>query len=520
MSEFNMDATIGLDIFEEGRIGDFVKGFKKTVTETQDPGLKKKTDAEFAPKGADGKPTKDAAGNYEEPTSKTGKLAKDVAGLKDNTSTAVEKLVPSDRSTLAARARRSTFMFPMFITNTIGDNLPYVLAKAFERVYGSLVQTVMSQPIVEDLKDVESLKFLNQFHTNWNESAEIPNEKPEHFNEYYQPIDVLDAMLHESVYTERVGENAYIMFRETVAPEIVTEAARLSSEPLAGFSYLSEVTKPTHKITGPDGKVKQMLDYEDHKKEVSKLEGDKNKLEKNIAETKTEVRLVDSQVNKINANAPLQMRATIVVKKANGDGFQTLSMNIGVKTNLHLIRPADLQEDIADILVGKQDTLQKIRYKTGEITFWKGYMANAKNIKADATKDLKDKRWLTTLKRMGDYDKLRGTLWQKGIEALTNGSVPIPNATLVLSQTDVTNIKGATGIDLHDLATAHKLCKNLFLFCFIIVAPKDGQKTMKVLMPDMSTSWDTQSIASLEAEVNKMDNSSLTEELAKNMMRN
>ena len=42
---------------------------------------------------------------------------------------------------------------------------------------------------------------------------------------------------------------------------------------------------------------------------------------------------------------------------------------IGIKSVMHLIRTQDLVEDLPELITGNIKTLQKVRYKTGEITF-------------------------------------------------------------------------------------------------------------------------------------------------------
>ena len=53
---------------------------------------------------------------------------------------------------------------------------------------------------------------------------------------------------------------------------------------------------------------------------------------------------------------------------------------------------------------------------------------------------------------------------------------------------------------------------NLFLIAIAIVDPSAG--TMKVLF-DQDVNWDVQSLAAIDAEVSKMDNSNLMKELNK-----
>ena len=103
------------------------------------------------------------------------------------------------------------------------------------------------------------------------------------------------------------------------------------------------------------------------------------------------------------------------------------------------------------------------------------------------------------------------SLLKKPIEAITGGNVPIPNGTLVLSQSDVTTLVDRTGIDISVVSTAKKLARTLFLIAIVVVDPSRG--SMRVLFPDSDTDWDVQSLASIDAELAKTDNSQIMREL-------
>ncbi len=183
---------------------------------------------------------------------------------------------------------------------------------------------------------------------------------------------------------------------------------------------------------------------------------------------------------------------------------------IGVKTVLHKILPEDLADDLRELIMGNEKSLQKVRYTTGEISA-QDYFFNIKGLKADAAKHINyNKRWLNTLKRLGEYSKLHGSLLKRGVEAITGGHVPLPNGTLILSQPDVTNILDRTGIDISVVSNANRLGKTLFLMAVIIV--DSTREEMKVLYVNEDSQWDIQSLASLEVEVNKTDNTGLMKE--------
>lgn len=228
------------------------------------------------------------------------------------------------------------------------------------------------------------------------------------------------------------------------------------------------------------------------------------------------VLLRESDIKKINGMLPYTIEATFRIRTKNGID-RDINYIVGIKSVLHLIRTQDLAEDLRELVTGNIRSLQKVRYKTGEISF-KDYFFHVKDIKADAAKNINyNKKWLNTLKRLAEYDKVKGSLFKHPSQALTGGSVPIPNGTLVLTQPDVTTLANQTGIDLSVVSNAKRLAKSLFLIAVVIVDSSSG--SMRVLFPDMDTDWDVQSLASIDAEVAKTDNSQLMKELQKMINR-
>lgn len=538
----------------------------------------------------------------------------------------------SDNRSIIARARNSVLQFPIYVTQTLRVNEAQIISKLFERVYTSLVQTVLSQNPIINEEEANNLVFLKRFHTNIKEAADIFT------NKYYQPIDDMDRMMAESIFhTQKISENCVVEFRvvPTTDQDIILENARLMNEPLSGFMYLREagereqikekeethnqkvvnltdqdlkdmamnnlnISQPNKRLlntsdedikvevnkkmqssfpdnissnASQDEKDKHQKDVEEWKKKrdteidtrlaakhsiQEKIDKEIDTIKKNIKDgklgakyifkngryvrvddvsstkTKTTDRpkaperekelrpthvesaidvpklLRETDIKKINGILPYEIEATFRIRTKEGLD-RDVRYIIGIKSVMHLIRTQDLADDLRELITGNIKSLQKVRYKTGEINFF-DYLFNIKNLKKDAAKNINhNKRWINTLKRLAEYDKLHGSLLKKPVEAITNGNVPIPNGTLVLSQPDVTTLTNQTGIDLSIVSNAKRLAKSLFLIAIVIVDSSAG--SMRVLFPDSDSNWDVQSLASIDAEVSKTDNSQLMKEL-------
>ena len=220
--------------------------------------------------------------------------------------------------------------------------------------------------------------------------------------------------------------------------------------------------------------------------------------------------LKDSEINKINGMAPYSIEVAFHVKNEDKSS-RIIRFVLGVKTILHRINPKDLAEDLREIISGDINALQNVRYKTGEITFWDKWF-NISSIKSSVAKGIdNNKRWISNLRRLAQYKKTHGTLAASLIKSLNKGNLPIPNATLILTHVNVLDIHNSTGIDLNIISNVRKLANSLYLMAFIIVDDNEG--TMKIFFPDSDSNWDIQSMASVEAELNKTDRSPLKNEL-------
>lgn len=525
-------------------------------------------------------------------------ILKNAADRVDDAAKTIKKHT-SDRRSIIARAKNSVLYFPVYITQTIRVNEAHIIAGLFERVYATLMQTILSQnPIISE-KEANDLLFLKKFHTNINESADLVL-----YNEFYTPIDDIDTMMKESVfYREQITPTIEVTFRAIPCddPHIILEHGRTQHDHLAKLSYLHEDANDkkdeiSEKNTKRDYLSEKDLEdmamdkaglsnsekkaintsVENIRKDVKasnpgasdnninaevnrrlkQKEAAEKKLDASLKELKDNIKsdklkgyhydggkfyrsdvttkvttrpasekspdvikgtdapklLRDADIKKINGMLPWTIEASFRIKGENGALDKDVHYIIGVKTNLHLIRAQDLSEDLREIINGNMKRLQKVRYKTGEITF-ADYMFNKKGIKADAAKSVNyNKRWLNTLKRLAEWDKTNGTLLDTPAK-LINGSssIPIPNGTIVLSQTDVTTMMNETGIDLSMANNAARLAKALFLIAVCIVDSSAG--TMRVLFPDSSSDWDVQSLGAIDAELSKSDNSKLASEL-------
>ena len=460
-------------------------------------------------------------------------------------------------TSIIARSKNSVLQFPIYVTSSIRINEAQVIAKTFERIYATYVQTAVSNsPIVDSIEDINDLKFLRKFHTNLKESTEFL------VNKYYEAIDYLDQMFQDSIfYKESINSNIDVTYRlvPTTNKYLIEECNRLSHEPLTGFIALQEdgqeetSSYDIEKELSTNDMRKLLNDYNTTNNTNYTLDEFHEKIIKNEIEVKFRYKgkdevvnyrkignhghfyvgglrakinigpskdnkdrkespvdpakfLKDTDIKKINSLLPYTIEATFRVKD-EGKDFKFL---IGIKSIMHLINPVDLSDELRGIIIGNERRLKKVRYKTGEISF-SDYMFDLKNLKSDVAKTVKpNKKWISMLKRLADFQNMKG-VGSRHVVELINGNVPVPNGTMILSHSDVIKLKNDTGIDLENTSIAKKLCKSLFLISFVVVDMTTG--TLKALFPDENDSWSVHALSFLEGEVAKTDNSALMKEL-------
>lgn len=472
------------------------------------------------------------------------------------------KQLKINNKSIIKRSKDSIFYFPVYISSSIRINEAHVVAKLYERVYADFVQNVISQPENQliDYTELEDMRFLKKFHVNA-ESTQVAYDSIANGRKFLRdtlgkPLDFTEETInHSCYYAHRVNENVIVEFR-CIAPsgkvyDMIAEHERMMQEPLSGFTFLQEaptsVPNKNTKMTSDD--VVIYLDQKGDPVDKSKINFDDPAADNYVgnytrstgkvnqtAEVinpefqrvgsryqqagKSATILKDTDCRKINGMLPYTIVATFKVKNTPGVTWtrDVLEVQIGIKTVLHIIQPKDLIDEVKPIIMGGQKSLQKVRYKTGEIKF-KDYFLGLTALKKGAAQLYsKSKRWLGSLKRLGEYGKMYKSALKDPVSAVTKDKgIPIPNATLVLSALDVDNIKLGSGIDLNNIRMVNKLAKQLFLITFVIVDSSSG--TIKSIYPNEQDDWDNMSIASLEDLVSKSSNADFMKELKRTVNR-
>ena len=247
---------------------------------------------------------------------------------------------------------------------------------------------------------------------------------------------------------------------------------------------------------------------------------------------KTPELMDESKIQKLNSLKPLTMNVEMRVGMKDGSAG-VMTMIAGVKIYSRLI-DADTLPEVAEFPLKEMNKLTRnIRWKAGELKFFKDILFRIKEKKQTAIDSHDPKRkWYRRLYELahtvndsasvntltkgktglkdrifgGISSKLSGGSLDPDIHSTNRGF--IPNATIIVSKDDVNNVLSETGIDLLNNGKAYAFCRELFLMNFVVI-DMDAQ-TIKVLTPDLHKDFEIHTLASVEKQLSMIDTASAT----------
>ena len=129
---------------------------------------------------------------------------------------------------------------------------------------------------------------------------------------------------------------------------------------------------------------------------------------------------------------------------------------------------------------------------------FRSFKIKQKKQSAFDTRD-KKRKWYRRLYELAHKENYQANIFKGKAE---DG---IPNATIIISQSDVINIKSQTGIDMFAGNNAVSFCKELFLMSLVVV--DSDAESIKVLVPDLHDDFEIHSIASINKQLSTLDTS-------------
>ena len=213
----------------------------------------------------------------------------------------------------------------------------------------------------------------------------------------------------------------------------------------------------------------------------------KHEIERDEADFRSRamVKLSDNDVKKSNELVPTTLSVTLnQIKGEHSVGVQNFI--VGIKGLMH---PVDSNEMVANLLDGfKSGNMftNFFRWTSGEITFLKDLILNMGDIKEEVIKKRTGSKWWSTLRR------------RKDIKRAKKGGI-LPNASIVCSIEEITEIREVYGLNLLDVRHVKKIMDRFFLLGFVIV---DESQELAHIIFDGEDNYQVLTYRGLEKENN------------------
>lgn len=412
-------------------------------------------------------------------------------------------------TSLTKLAKDSIFQFPVIISASIDNDEIFVMAKALERSYASMMISVISMSSYIDLskygKEDYLVKFLRRFHSNSGigskiianesivvESAEIlPQEN-------VIPVDIhsLWDSAFEACDMESINDLYRPFKRTTRILEDALEAStmKFGNKVKVAITNADEIAKAGEKNT-----IYQTKEYVTDKAGKVQKDKDGNPLTK-ISGTKLPQKGDSKNFNQVVKSeymtdmAPTMINVSIIADATGKGDTWTQNVVLGIKSMVRMVKSGVMTNNMLDAFKDRA-LFNWIKWTNGEISTAE-LIFGAGKAAQDGYAYGKGDNWLKTLRKRKHDQKINKLL----------GRRLLPNASIIITETEAIAIQEACGVDPHNPADATKMMDKYFLLAFGIY---DTEAKLLDIIYDGESQFSTQSIREIAAK-NKKDTNLLT----------
>lgn len=404
-----------------------------------------------------------------------------------NTAIGTGKVVAKyvSNTSLTKLAKDSIFQFPVIISASIDNDEIFVMAKSLERSYASMMVSVISLSNYVDLtkygKEDYLINFLRRFHSNTNIGGNIIASESISISEanilpQENVVGVNIASLWDSVYESVDNESINDMYRPYNRTKHILENALEESMTVK----IGDSKDPKITINNADA--------------ISKL-GDKNTAYTDKDGNTKTIRGGATKPNQIVKSdymtdmAPTMINVTVVADATGKGSTWTQSVVLGIKAMVRMVKSGVMINNMMDAFKDR-GLFKWLSWTKGEISTAELIFGAGKAMQ-DGYAAGKGDNWLKTL---------RERKMMQGINKLL-GKRLLPNASIIITESEAIAIHDAIGIDVHNPADVKKMMNRYFLLAFGIY---DTENKLLDIMYDGESQFSTESIRELAAK-NKKD---------------
>lgn len=401
-----------------------------------------------------------------------------------NTAVSTGKVIAKyvSNTSLTKLAKDSIFQFPVIISASIDNDEIFVMAKSFERSYASMMVSVISMSSYIDLnkygKEDYLVNFLRRFHSNTNIGGNIIASESISISDanilpQENVVGVNVAALWDSVYESVDNTSINDMYRPFKRTTRILEDAL---EAATDDGMTIKVGKTTIKNADAIAKMGDKTAMTDEGKLIRRNPG----------------KDMFNQVVKsdyMTDMAPTMINVTVVADATGKGATWTQSVVLGIKAMVRMVKSGVMVNNMMDAFKDR-GLFKWLSWTKGEISTAELIFGAGKAMQ-DGYAAGKGDNWLKLL---------RERKMAQGINKIL-GKRLLPNASIVITESEALAIKEATGVDPHNPADVQKMMNRYFLLAFGIY---DTENKLLDVMYDGESQFSTESIRELAAK-NKKD---------------
>lgn len=381
---------------------------------------------------------------------------------------------------IKARARDLVLHYPVLVSNTLSQETVSAVTRALEHEYANLMVLLIND---ENLDGGPSTSdYLKGFHNNVLESGNIPS-----------------SVLNK-VHGEILNETNKNLFNTMSLNDLTVNNVKMK--------LFNEAMDPDLKDKSAEASAKMNIKKADNydkefESKMDKQAVDMRKAGLDIMDRKS-AQLVNTDVRKLNDMSPTFVKGNINVMLPGAAVAVDKPIHFGVKAMAHLLDSDEIVINLSNNLNDASLLVKFIEWTTGEKRLFTDLIMQKEDMKRLATSKGKGAHWFRKLTMMSNNAKMRKAWahiaskmpWGKKAVKLVNDRVPVPTMSLVISKSEVDQIRAKTGIDLlRKEGDIKALMDRFYLLTFMIV---DDATEMVYLYDEVSKRYVTYSIKQLK----------------------
>lgn len=321
--------------------------------------------------------------------------------------------------------------YPMLFSDSISIDTAYLVSNAFENEYTYLISLIINDSIIVSANSAKEV--VSQFHRNITR-----------YESYESDLKTLEEKLDTSILNQRTYPKVFI--------ETEVEMNR--------YNDIKTADETIYKRDEVTGELKEVNVKKSFKPiQTSSVKFDSDRI----------LAVGDRDIKKYNDLTPTIMKVSLNAKDKDLNVPITKEVAIGVKALIHKLPSSEIALNLSQAVKGSSTLFNLIRWTTGELKLVRDLILCVDQNKKFAKDSIKkDNFWWKKLDDMYRMNKIYK--WLKVLNKNAKFKGPIPTATLVISKSDVDNIKSMYGIDLlNNTSYALKIFNKLSLLTFAIV---------------------------------------------------